>query len=188
MSSIHFIRSSNIQWSVGCYVVSIMCCWKCSTSHVSSTCPINRVRWSQASQSYFFITQSWAAGISKNRTHGSTRRCFCGTDNKNIFTVNNDSIATIVWLRATHSYPYKRRYQSRDDRSFSWTSAQCRSTFLLLLFSAKKSLYRNFNMRLGATIPNFSAETTQGPIKFYEWLGDSYVLIYIFYDMNTDSN
>lgn len=32
-------------------------------------------------------------------------------------------------------------------------------------------------MRLGATIPNFSAETTHGPIKFYDWLGDSYVLI-----------
>ncbi|CAG2056646.1 unnamed protein product [Timema podura] len=28
-------------------------------------------------------------------------------------------------------------------------------------------------MRLGATIPNFTAETTQGKIKFYDWLGDS---------------
>nr|CAD7443077.1 unnamed protein product [Timema bartmani] len=32
-------------------------------------------------------------------------------------------------------------------------------------------------MRLGATIPNFKVETTQGPIKFYEWLGDSYIFI-----------
>lgn len=30
-------------------------------------------------------------------------------------------------------------------------------------------------MRLNSIIPNFNAETTQGPIKFYDWLGDSYV-------------
>ncbi|KAJ4442056.1 hypothetical protein ANN_11922 [Periplaneta americana] len=29
-------------------------------------------------------------------------------------------------------------------------------------------------MRLGATIPNFDANTTKGPINFYEWQGDSY--------------
>jgi len=28
-------------------------------------------------------------------------------------------------------------------------------------------------MRLGATIPNFKAESTQGPIDFYDWQGDS---------------
>nr|CAD7406733.1 unnamed protein product [Timema cristinae] len=33
-------------------------------------------------------------------------------------------------------------------------------------------------MRLGATIPNFKAETTQGPIKFYEWLGDSWCVLF----------
>lgn len=30
-------------------------------------------------------------------------------------------------------------------------------------------------MRLQMLIPNFSAETTKGPIKFYDWQGDSYV-------------
>ncbi|GFG40872.1 hypothetical protein Cfor_08902 [Coptotermes formosanus] len=33
-------------------------------------------------------------------------------------------------------------------------------------------------MRLGATIPNFSANTTQGPIKFYDWQGDSWCLLF----------
>lgn len=34
-------------------------------------------------------------------------------------------------------------------------------------------------MRLGSLIPNFKAETTTGPIQFYEWLGDSLVHIFI---------
>ncbi|KAG8249002.1 hypothetical protein J6590_029349 [Homalodisca vitripennis] len=29
------------------------------------------------------------------------------------------------------------------------------------------------NMRIGATVPNFKAESTQGPLDFYEWQGDS---------------
>ncbi|XP_069698651.1 peroxiredoxin-6-like isoform X1 [Periplaneta americana] len=33
-------------------------------------------------------------------------------------------------------------------------------------------------MRLGATIPNFSANTTKGPIKFYEWQGDSWCVLF----------
>nr|CAD7588116.1 unnamed protein product [Timema genevievae] len=33
-------------------------------------------------------------------------------------------------------------------------------------------------MRLGATIPNFTAETTQGRIKFYDWLGDSWAVLF----------
>lgn len=33
-------------------------------------------------------------------------------------------------------------------------------------------------MRLGATIPNFSANTTQGPIKFYDWQGSSWVVLF----------
>lgn len=34
-------------------------------------------------------------------------------------------------------------------------------------------------MRLGSLIPNFSAQTTTGPIQFYDWQGNSYVLINI---------
>lgn len=29
------------------------------------------------------------------------------------------------------------------------------------------------SMRLGATVPNFKAQTTEGPIEFYDWQGDS---------------
>jgi len=33
-------------------------------------------------------------------------------------------------------------------------------------------------MRLGATVPNFKAETTKGPMKFYDWQGDSWVVLF----------
>lgn len=33
-------------------------------------------------------------------------------------------------------------------------------------------------LRLGDIAPNFQAETTQGPIDFYEWAGDSWVVFF----------
>ncbi|XP_018799998.1 PREDICTED: peroxiredoxin-6-like [Bactrocera latifrons] len=33
-------------------------------------------------------------------------------------------------------------------------------------------------MRLGATMPNFKAETTKGKIRFFEWQGDSWVILF----------
>lgn len=33
-------------------------------------------------------------------------------------------------------------------------------------------------IRLGDTVPNFSADTTDGPIDFYDWKGDSWVLLF----------
>ncbi len=32
----------------------------------------------------------------------------------------------------------------------------------------------NKQLMLGDTAPDFSAETSQGPIKFYDWLGPSW--------------
>lgn len=33
-------------------------------------------------------------------------------------------------------------------------------------------------MRLGATIPNFDIDTTQGKINFYNWQGNSWVVLF----------
>jgi alkyl hydroperoxide reductase subunit AhpC len=33
-------------------------------------------------------------------------------------------------------------------------------------------------LRLGATAPDFSAETTEGPIKFHEWIGDKWAMLF----------
>uniref|UniRef100_A0A1B6DVH4 1-Cys peroxiredoxin n=2 Tax=Clastoptera arizonana TaxID=38151 RepID=A0A1B6DVH4_9HEMI len=33
-------------------------------------------------------------------------------------------------------------------------------------------------MRLGATVPNFKAQSTKGPIQFYDWVGDSWCVIF----------
>jgi thioredoxin-dependent peroxiredoxin len=33
-------------------------------------------------------------------------------------------------------------------------------------------------LRIGDTAPNFEAETTQGPIRFHDWVGDSWVVLF----------
>jgi thioredoxin-dependent peroxiredoxin len=33
-------------------------------------------------------------------------------------------------------------------------------------------------LRLGATAPDFNAETTEGPIKFHEWIGDKWAMLF----------
>ena len=33
-------------------------------------------------------------------------------------------------------------------------------------------------LRLGATAPDFSAETTEGPIQFHEWIGDGWAMMF----------
>jgi glutaredoxin/glutathione-dependent peroxiredoxin len=34
-------------------------------------------------------------------------------------------------------------------------------------------------LRLGNIAPDFEAETTKGPIKFHEWIGDSWVCRFV---------
>ena len=33
-------------------------------------------------------------------------------------------------------------------------------------------------LRLGATAPDFAAETTEGPIKFHDWIGDKWAMLF----------
>jgi thioredoxin-dependent peroxiredoxin len=33
-------------------------------------------------------------------------------------------------------------------------------------------------IRLGVVVPDFNAETTEGPINFYDWIGDSWAVIF----------
>ena len=34
------------------------------------------------------------------------------------------------------------------------------------------------NVRLGDIVPDFSAETDKGPMKFHEWLGGSWAILF----------
>jgi alkyl hydroperoxide reductase subunit AhpC len=34
------------------------------------------------------------------------------------------------------------------------------------------------SLRINETVPNFTAETSQGPIKFHDWIGDSWAILF----------
>ena len=35
------------------------------------------------------------------------------------------------------------------------------------------------SLRINDTAPNFTAETTQGTIKFHEWIGDGWAILFL---------
>jgi len=66
-------------------------------------------------------------------------------------------------------------YALRCGNAGAWAPPWCRSSRNLLQGKCAMSL------RINDIAPDFTAETTQGTIKFHEWIGDSWVLAWISY-------
>jgi len=46
----------------------------------------------------------------------------------------------------------------------------------LLTFQIHRELL--MTLQLGATVPNFTQKTSEGEINFYDWAGDSWVVLF----------
>lgn len=61
-----------------------------------------------------------------------------------------------------------------EDAIFIWLSSM---KYKILSWPKVHFIFSMPALRLGNTAPDFSAETTAGPIKFHDWIGDSWVYI-----------
>src|ERR1700755_688294 len=44
--------------------------------------------------------------------------------------------------------------------------------------SCKRFERSNMSLRINQTAPDFTAETTEGPIKFHDWIGDQWAILF----------
>ena len=72
------------------------------------------------------------------------------------------------WTRARH----KSRSVRREDAINTQTLGR---TYLFNQRWDYNLQLQIMSLRLGSTAPDFEAQTTAGPIKFHDWIGDSWV-------------